>query len=276
MRMTVVVVVVMVVIVAFEVMVFAMSVCGVVMRFVVRMPVRALRMVAMIVALTVRVCRVIMSLLVRVPMGALRMVSVIVALAVRMVVCVSMIVIVRVSVMFIEDLLRERVVLYKRLVMPMLVTAAIRARLRLERRRRVIHMRAQTLQHVFQHRIGFQFQLSRSHFHRRVTIAQVVRGARQRNRIVSVYNQHILRRCKHAHEAAVVGDQHVTVAQHRAARQHQRNLLTVIQGGGQATLAAVIEGKGQGRRAFDQRCGQFRFDTFVNRAHESLGNQNRK
>jgi len=272
MRMTVVVV--MVVIVAFVVMVFAMSVCGVVMRFVVRMPVRALRMVAMIVALTVRVCRVIMSLLVRVPMGALRMVSVIVALAVRMVVRVSMIVIV--PVMFVEDLLRERIVLYKRLVMAMLVTAAIRARLRLERRRRVIHMRAQTLQHVFQHRIGFQFQLPRSHFHRRVTIAQVVRGARQRNRIVSVYNQHILRRCNHAHEAAVVGDQHVTVAQHRAARQHQRNLLTVIQRSGQAALAAVIEGKGQGRRAFDQRCGQFRFDTFVNRAHESLGNQNRK
>ena len=228
MRMTVVVV--MVVIVSFVLMVFAMSVCGVVVSFVIRMPMRALRMVAMIVAVSV-------------PM------------------------IVRVPVMFIEDLLRERVVLYKRLVMPMLVAAAIRAGLRLKRRCCVIHMRAQTFQHVFQHRISFQLQLPRGHFHRRVAITQVVRGARQGNRIVGVYNQHILRRGDHAHEAAIIGNQHVAIAQHRAARQHQRHFLTVIQRSGQAALAAVIEGKGERGRAFDQRCGKFRFDTFVDRAH---------
>jgi len=190
----------------------------------------------MTVAVSCVVVCVILSAMVRVPMRALRMVAMVVACAVR----VSMIV----PVMFIEDLLRERVVLYKRLVMAMLVTAAIRARFRLKRRRRVIHMRAQTLQHVFQHRISFQFQLTRSHFHRRVTITQVVCGARQGNRIVGVYNQHILRRCDHADEAAVVCDQHVAVAQHRAARQHQRNFFTVIQRGREAALAAVIEGKG--------------------------------
>jgi hypothetical protein len=146
--------------------------------------------------------------------------------------------------MFIEDLLRERIVLYKRLVMAMLVAAAIRARLRLERRHRVIHMRAQTLQHVFQHRIGFQLQLSGIHFHRRVAIAQVVCGARQGNGVVSMYNQHILRCGDHAHEATVVGNEHVTVAQHRSARQHQCNFLTAIQRSGQAALAAVIEAKG--------------------------------
>ena len=239
MRMTVVVV--MVVIVSFVLMVFAMSVCGVVVSFVIRMPMRALRMVAMIVAL-----------------------------AVSMVVAVIVSMIVRVPVMFIEDLLRERVVLYKRLVMPMLVAAAIRAGLRLKRRCCVIHMRAQTFQHVFQHRISFQLQLPRGHFHRRVAITQVVRGARQGNWIVGVYNQHILRRCNHAHQAAVVGNQHVAIAQHRAARQHQRHFLTVIQRSGQAALAAVIEGKGERGRAFDQRCGKFRFDTFIDRAHESL------
>src|SRR5476651_818981 len=106
MRMTVVVV--MVVIVSFVLMVFAMSVCGVVVSFVIRMPMRALRMITMIVALAVSM---VVSMIVRVP------------------------------VMFIEDLLRERVVLYKRLVMPMLVAAAIRARLRLERSARVLHMR---------------------------------------------------------------------------------------------------------------------------------------
>lgn len=204
--------------------------------------------------------------------AALRVIAVVVACAVS----VSMIVTVRVPVMFIEDLLRERVVLYKRLVMPMLMTAAIRARLRLKRRRRVIHMCAQTLQHVFQHRIGFQFQLSRRHFHRRVAIAQVVRGARQRNGIVGVYNQHVLRSSNHAHQATIVGDQQVAIAQHRASRQHQRHFFTVIQRSGQTALAAVIEGKSERRRAFDQRCGKFRFNTFVDRAHQSLGNQNRK
>jgi hypothetical protein len=227
----------------------------------------ALRMVAVIVAfvaLAVSVGCVVVSAVVRMPMRALRMIAMIVARAVRVPV------IVRVSVMFIEDLLRERIVLYKRLVVPVFVTAAIRTRFRLERRRRVIHMRAQTLQHVFEHGISFQFQLPRGHFHRRVAIAQVVCGARQRNGIVGVYNQHILRRSDHAHQATVVGNQHVSVAQHRAARQHQRHFLSVIQRGGQPALAAVIEGKGERRRAFDQRCGKFRFDTFIDRAHESL------
>ena len=238
--------------------------------------VAALRVIAVVVALVVSVCgvivRVVMSVIVsvsavvRMPMRALRMVAMIVARAVRM----SMIMIVRVPVMFIEDLLRERIVLYKRLVMPMLVPAAIRARLGLKRSARVIHMRAQTLEHVFQHRIGFEFQLPRGDFHRRVPVAQVVRGARQRNGIVGMHDQHILFRCNHAHQAAVVGDQHVAVAQHRAARQHQRHFLTVIQRSGQTALATVIEGKGERGRAFDQWCGKFRFNTFVDRAHESL------
>ena len=115
--------------------------------------------------------------------------------------------------------------------MPVLVAAAIRARLRLERSARVIHVRAQPLEHAFQHRIGFQFQLSCRHFHRRVPVAQVVRRACQRNGIVGMNNQHVLRRGDDTHQAAIVGDQHVAIAQHRTARQHQRNFLTVIQRG---------------------------------------------
>ena len=118
----------------------------------------------------------------------------------------------RMPVMFIEDLLRERVVLYKRLVVPMLMTAAIRTRLRLERRRRVLNMRAETLQHVLQHGIGFQFQLSRAHFHRRVPIPQMIGGARQRNGIVGMHDQHILCSRDHTHEATIVGDEHIALA----------------------------------------------------------------
>ena len=178
--------------------------------------------------------------MVRMPMRALRMVAMIVACAVR----VSMIVIMRVPMMFIEDLLRERVVLHKRLVVPVLVTAAIRARLRLERQRRVIHMRAETLEHVFQHRIGFQLQCSAPTSTGVCRLPKMISGARQRKGIVGVHNQHILRRGDHAHQRAIVGDQHVAVAQHRAARQHQRHFLTVIQRCGQTALAAVIEGEG--------------------------------
>ena len=119
--------------------------------------VAALRMVAVVVAFAVCVGRVIvcaMSVVARMPMRALRMGAMIVACAVRVAMIVG------VPMMFVEDLLRERVVLYERLVMPVFVTAAIRARLRLERRARVIHMRAETFQHVFQHGVSFQFQLS--------------------------------------------------------------------------------------------------------------------
>jgi hypothetical protein len=242
--------------------------------------VAALRVVAVIVACAVRMRRVavvvivIMGRVIFMPMRALRVVAVVVTFAVRVsAVAMAMTVravVMRMPVMFIEDLLRERVVLYKRLVMPMLMTAAIRTRLRLERRRRVLNMRAETLQHVFQHGIGFQFQLARAHFHRRVPIPQMIGGARQRNGIVGMHDQHILCSRNDTHEAAIVGDEHIAVAQHRAARQHQRYFLAVIQRGSEAALAAVIEGKGERRRALDQRRGQFRFDTFIDRTHENL------
>jgi hypothetical protein len=238
--------------------------------------VAALRVVAVIVACAVRVSgvTVIMGRVTFMPMRALRVVAVVVAFAVCMsAVAMAMTVravVMRMPVMFIEDLLRERVVLYKRLVMPMLMTAAIRTRLRLERRRRVLNMRAETLQHVFQHGIGFQFQLARAHFHRRVPIPQMIGGACQRNGIVGMHDQHILCSRNDTHEAAIVGDEHIAVAQHRAARQHQRYFLAVIQCCGEAALAAVIEGKGERRRALDQRRGQFRFDTFIDRTHENL------
>src|SRR5258708_5585887 len=123
--------------------------------------------------------------------AALRVVAVVVACAVCMsAVAMAMTlraVVMRMPVMFIEDLLRERVVLYKRLVMPMLMTAAIRTRLRLERRRRVLNMRAETLEHVLQHGIGFQFQLSRAHLHRRLPIPQMIDGARQGNGSVGIH-----------------------------------------------------------------------------------------
>ena len=61
-----------------------------------------------------------------VPVRALRMVAVLVAVVVAM--------IVRMAVMVIENFLRERVVFHESLVVAVLVTAAVRARFRLERR----------------------------------------------------------------------------------------------------------------------------------------------
>ena len=101
----------------------------------------------------------------------------------------------------------------------MLVTTTIRARFRLERHRHLIHARADTLQHIGQHRIVFKLQIIRTDFNGRMTIAEVISGTRQRQRIPGARNQHGFRSGDYAYQTAIISDQNIAVAQHRAARQ---------------------------------------------------------
>ncbi|CAM2161097.1 hypothetical protein PT2222_90314 [Paraburkholderia tropica] len=196
--------------------------------------------------------------------------------AVCVIVCVAVIVrmavIVRVTVMLVVHALRERVVLGERRVMTVTMPAAIRARLGLERQFRALDLRAEALEHVFEHRIGFELQFVDAHFHGRMAIAEVIRRAREREAVVRAHAQHALRRRDHAHEAAVVGDQHVAVTQHRAARQHHAHVLARVEPGREAALAALVVGEREGGRALDQHGREFGVESFVDRAHINTSN----
>lgn len=124
----------------------------------------------------------------------------------------------RMPMMLTEHLLRERIVFGEGLVVTMLVSAAIRARFGLERQRYLLDRRADAHEHIGKHRIVFELQIIGADFHRRMTIAEVIRGARERQRIRSAYVKHGFMRGNDTHETAIVGDEHVAVVQHGAAR----------------------------------------------------------
>jgi len=185
---------------------------------------------------------------------------------------VAMLMLVRMlmPMMLAEHLLRQRIVFGESLVVAMLVTAAIRARLGLKRHRHLIDGCSDALQHIGENRIEFELQIIRADFNRRMTIAEVIRGARERQRIFRADHEHGFRCGDHAHEAAVVGDQHIAVAQNSAARQQHRHFLAVIERGREAALATFVERECQGRRALDQhgRELQMRCKQFVECAHD--------
>jgi hypothetical protein len=101
----------------------------------------------------------------------------------------------------------------------MLVTTAVRARFRLERHRHLIHACADALQHIGQHRIIFKLQIIRTDFDRCMTIAEVISGARQSQRIFRADNQHGFGSSDYAHQTTIISDQNIAVAQHCTARQ---------------------------------------------------------
>lgn len=102
-----------------------------------------------------------------------------------------------------------------------------------------------------------------------MTVAEMVGGARERQRIGRADEKHRFVGGGDAHEPAIVGNEHVAVGEHGAARQHERDFLAVVERGGEAALAACVVGEGQRRRARDERTGDDGgSDAFIDRAHD--------
>lgn len=198
------------------------------------------------------------------------------ARAVRMVMSVPIIMAMRMlmPMMLAKHLLCERVVLGERRIVPMPMAAAIGARLGLERQRGALHGSAQAPQHVFEHRVRFELQIIRAHFYGRMPVAEVIRGARERQRVRGAHEQHGFRGGHDAHEPAVVGHQHVAVGEHGAARQHERHFFAVVERCGEAAFAARVVGQRERGRALDEygRELQMRGKAFVEGAHVRTGN----
>lgn len=168
-----------------------------------------------------------------------------------------------------EHLLCERIVFGKRGIVPMAMAAAVCAGFRMKRQGRALDVYAQPAQHRFENGIGCKFQIIRADFHGGMAIAEVVGRPRERERVARAYDDHRLGGGDDAHERTVVGDEDVCIGEHGAARHDECDCFARIERGREPALAPFIVGKRQGRRACNERRGEFRGrgNTFVDRSH---------
>ena len=93
------------------------------------------------------------------------------------------------------------------------VAAGIGARLGVERRLHLPHMRAQAAHHVGDHVVGADADVVAKQLHRQVPVAQMPRHTHQPGGVVRVYVQQRLGPGQDLHDAAAVQKQAVAVAQ---------------------------------------------------------------
>lgn len=167
------------------------------------------------------------------------------------------------------SLLSQLVIFREGLVQPVLVAAGVGARFRVKGRLQRLQAQAQRLQQAAQYRVGLDLQEVGIELYRGVAIAQVV-GSLNQLRRGATGSQHGLRGGKDFHKTAVVGHQHVAVAQNRAARHEDCNLFTRVQGGCQAAAATFVIGQDQLGTACQQgTCNALSgADFLVNSSHE--------
>jgi len=213
------------------------------------------------------VLRMTVSVLVIMPMFMRVTASVLVTVPVVMRMTVSVFVIM--PMMLAEHLLRDRIIFCEGLVVPMLVTAAIRASLRRKRPVRLLDRHPEPAQHVRKHWIVFKLQIPVADLDRCVPIAEVIGRTRECERRSPRNPQHGLRCRDDAYESAIFVHEDVTVREHGAARQHHADLLAGIQRGREPALAPFVEGKCQHRGARKQRLREPRAgrNEFVQRSH---------
>ncbi len=181
----------------------------------------------------------------------------------------SVLMVVLMTMMLAEHLLRDRIVFGEGLVVPMLVTTTIRTSLRRKRPVRLLDRHAKSAQHVRKHRVVFKLQIPVADLDGCMPVAEMIGRTRQRERGGSGYPQDGLRCRDDAYEPAVLVHQDVAVRKHGAARQHHADLLPGIQGGRKPALAPFVERERQYRGARKQglRETRARGNEFVQRSH---------
>ena len=222
--------------------------------------------------------------LVSVLMRFLVFVFVLVAVAVLMVVPMSglmlvpMIMLLRMPMVMLGiHLLRKRIVLGKGFVVAMLMTAAVRASLRMKRRVHHFDPHANTLQHIPQHGIDFKLQITVAEFDRRMPIPKVISGPHQLRGARSGNAHQRFGRGHHTDQRAIVGDQDIAFGQHSTARHQQRHRLAIIEVSCEPALASRFIRQRQRNSPRHQRTRELDVttDTLVDFAH-SRSHQNRK
>lgn len=119
--------------------------------------------------------------------------------------------------------------------------AVIGARFRLEWRSQLTHWQTEAAHHVAQHMIGGETQASRRQFYGDMTVAQVIGGASERQRIIADRFHHRLGSGNDLDDAAVIAEESVATAQHRAALEKKSAGFAASEARAQAALATVLE-----------------------------------
>lgn len=225
----------------YMIMVVAVSLCLLVLVLVVMsvvMPMRVAVLMLVIVPMSMRVVvRMVAVMVVRVPM----------------IVLVAMVMGVRMTMTLCIDLLCERVVFSKRLVVAMLMTAAIRAGLGCERCFNGVNTHAQTTQHVGEDRIALDLQIPIADFNRGVPVSKVISRTHQSEGRCACDQQHGFRRGLDDHHRAVFGDEHIAICEDGPARQHDADLFARIELRGKPALAPFVKSQRQRLGAREQR-----------------------
>ena len=99
------------------------------------------------------------------------------------------------------------------------------------------HLEPEAPDHVVDHVIVQVGEKSGPELGGNMTIAEMVRGARELQRVLGHDSRHALRSCSHPDEPASLAVQEISVAEHRASRQHERDMLAAFETG---SLAAVL------------------------------------
>jgi len=111
----------------------------------------------------------------------------------------------------------------------------------LERRTQSRDHRAEAAQHAGEHVVGGDSQPSVSDLRRRVPIAEVVRGARERSRIGTAYFDQVFVGGNDAHDAPVVGFETIAAAQDRPSLEKDTDLLAADDRGAEPALLPQLE-----------------------------------
>ena len=202
------------------VVVFVLVIVPMLMRVVVRMTFRMAVLVTVGV-LVVMIVTVIISMCMRVLLlvRMFMLVAMIVVMIMRM--TVTMVVIVRmvmtVTVPLLVHLLRKRVVFGKRLVVPVLVPATIGARLRRKRCIDRFDAHAEPTQHIGEHRIALDLEITVADLDGRMTITEVIGSTRKHERRRTRDAQYRFGCGGDTNHRTVVGNKHITVSEDRAA-----------------------------------------------------------
>ncbi len=136
---------------------------------------------------------------------------------------------------------RQKMMMSIMMVMP----AAVGAGFRLERREFFSDRCPQTCQHVFQYKVFTNTKKAFTDLCLCMAITQMEGAAQQNVRICTVDAIGWLGRSNDAHNAAIIAEQQIAIAQHRTANGEHRNFFAGGKGGAKAAFFALVIGENQ-------------------------------
>lgn len=137
-------------------------------------------------------------------------------------------------------------------VMVAAVAGAIRAGFRLEGAHLERHRQPELTHHAVQDVIMLVGETAQLYLQRDVTVAQVVRGAKQRQKVIAVHHRELFRGCSYQGDRTVLRAQPVTLLERRSTREEHSAVAPGVEARSETTPAAEVP---RHRERFPSRLG---------------------